>query len=89
MAKYLITYDLRAPGRKYDTLVAALRKAGCVPIAESVWLGNLQGNALGVRDNIRALVDANDRVVVIELKPGDWAVWQGFTEGIAWLEANL
>ena len=91
MGLYLITYDLRNPGRKYTalhTLLGTTWKAE--KIAESVWLARLTGPAPAIRSLIQQSVDANERVVVIELYKGaDWATNLGLPQGVAWLKANV
>jgi hypothetical protein len=87
MALYLITYDLRKPGRKYDDLYTLLETSWKAKrLAESVWLAELKGPAEAIRDLMLAQLDANDRVAVIEIVSGaDWAVQQGMTGGVALL----
>lgn len=90
MGLYLITYDLRAPGRNYDSLHRLLGTTWKgKKLAESVWVASLKGPASAVRDFIRTTIDRNDRVVVIELKaPFDWASIHGLTGGVQLLRAH-
>lgn len=70
----LVTYDLQKPGRNYDVLYEALRKAGTSwarPV-ESVWLLDTGKAAEVIHDELRPHVDANDRLFVVELKPHWW-----------------
>jgi hypothetical protein len=85
MPCYLITYDLRKPGRNYAALHRLLATTWkCGRVAESVWLGVLNGPASGVRDLIRQTVDANDRIFVVEIAKGvDWAAFRAIQTGIA------
>lgn len=89
MGLYLITYDLRQPGRNYTTLHTLLGTTWkAKKIAESVWLANLKGPAPDVRNLIQHQIDHNDRVVVIELfKGADWATSFGLKPGTDWLKA--
>lgn len=89
MSLYLITYDLRAPGRNYDALYRLLATTWKgKKLAESVWVAPLKGPASGVRDIVRTVVDRNDRIVVVELKaPFDWAAIHGFPGGLQLLRA--
>ena len=88
MALFLITYDLRKPGRNYGALYDLLRGTWSgAKIAESIWLAELKGPAPAIRQIVVSTVDSNDRVAVIELKqPFDWAVQQGLPEGVALLK---
>lgn len=87
--KYMITYDNAAP-RNYSALYTLLQSWKAARVAESVWLAELRGPASAVRDAVRTKLEAADRVIVIELKPGsDWATWQALPAGGDWLKQNL
>jgi hypothetical protein len=83
MALFLITYDLRKPGRNYAALYDLLGKTWqAAKIAESVWLAELKGPAPAIRKLIVATVDGNDRIAVIQLRaPFDWAIQEGGLSG--------
>lgn len=84
MTTYLITYDLRSPGQNYGALHDLLgREWRGQRLTESLWLCDLAGPAETIRDLIVNLVDANDRIAVLELATGiDWAVQQGMAGGV-------
>ena len=88
MALFLITYDLRKPGRNYDDLYKLLDDTWHAKrLVESVWLAELTGPAPTIRDLIRGLVDANDRLAVIEVTgDADWATGYGMPEGVSLLK---
>ncbi len=90
MALYLITYDLRKPGRNYDDLYKLLRDTWTAkPIAESVWLAELNGPAAAIRDIVLGAVDANDRILAIEVtSSADWAARNGLPAGVALLQKH-
>lgn len=89
MALYAISYDLHK-NRDYDALYEVLRKWKAVRLLESLWLANLTGNAAGVRDALKAALDNDDSVAVIELKRGsDWACIRAKEAGVGWLRSNL
>lgn len=89
MPAFLITYDLRAPGRNYDALHRLLGTTWRGQrVAESVWLAELVGPAPAIRDAIVRVLDRNDRIVVIELRARfDWAAKHGMPGGIARLQS--
>lgn len=91
MSNYLITYDLRAPGRSYEKLYGLLRDTWrAQPLAESVWVAELRGPAPLVRDAIQYHCDQNDRIVVIELSHGaEWATTQAVPAGVTWLSRHI
>lgn len=69
---YLITYDLRAPGRDYDSLWKALRAIGARRVLESVWVTPNNGKSTKkIRDQLKQHIDDNDRLLVAEVD--DWA----------------
>jgi hypothetical protein len=92
MPAYLISYDLRKV-RKYDALLKQLRDWSCHKLHESTWLGVLKGPAPTIRTLLRRHIDGDDRLAVLELRPGaDWAltaVDQQDRRSGAWLSANV
>ena len=88
MSTYLISYDLRSPGRNYEPLYEYLRSYGTrsKPL-ESVWIIVAEKSAKTIRDEITAIVDSGDGVLV--LKSGFEAAWRGVGSGDDWLKKNL
>jgi hypothetical protein len=88
MACYIISYDLRQPGRNYDQLFAALRAYGTwARINESVWAVVTTQTAVEVRDNLLNRIDANDRLFVI--RSGAEAAWRNQICKPEWLKEHL
>ena len=75
MAKYIVSYDLIAPGKNYQLLYDALEKAGAKKVLLSQWVLNSNQTAMQLRDAIHAYMDANDRILVDELSASNWAGW--------------
>lgn len=67
MSVLLVTYDLRKPGRSYEPLYAALRKYMHCHGMESIWLLDTVAEPAAVRDQLAALIDANDAIFVVRL----------------------
>jgi hypothetical protein len=89
MALYLISYDLRK-ARNYQPVYDQLAKWGAVRVLESLWLTCVALAANQVRDVLGALVDADDGVIVIELKAGStWSGLRAKPPGIEWLRQNI
>lgn len=90
MTLFLISYDLRAPGRNYPSLYEALAQWKAVRLLESVWLADLPaGRAEPIRDSLQRHLDANDWLAVIELPPGiDWATHLCAKPGVDKLKLN-
>lgn len=81
-AIFLITYDLKQPGRNYNSLFAAIRALGpgqYLRPLESVWIlaitSPLWVNALGIRNELAQHIDMNDGLMVIEITGAQWASW--------------
>lgn len=87
MSLYLITYDLRQPGRNYKPLYDLLNQWQAKKVAESVWIADLKGPASAIRDLLQETMDANDRVVVLALVGQfGWAAKNAMPEGVALLK---
>lgn len=75
MAIFIVSYDLRAPGRNYESLYKALRSVSFAHPLESFWLVEHNGPASLIRDTLKGHLDKNDGVAVIEFtEHADWAV---------------
>ena len=72
MAIYLVTYDLRQPGRSYTPVHEYLKRYTYCKGLESVWFLDTAVPAAKIRDELKTLVDANDRIFVSRLQ-GEWA----------------
>jgi hypothetical protein len=72
MAVTLVTYDLKKPGRNYQPVHDYLKKYTYCKGLESVWLLDTTATTAKIRDDLKALVDANDIVFVARLT-GSWA----------------
>ncbi|RIV77079.1 hypothetical protein D2V04_13295 [Pelagerythrobacter aerophilus] len=72
MAIMLVTYDLKQPGRDYQPVFDHIKTnyTWCKGL-ESVWLLDTTKTAQTIRDELKALVDSNDKVFVTRLQ-GNW-----------------
>ncbi|MBQ3557828.1 MAG: hypothetical protein IJA11_08565 [Oscillospiraceae bacterium] len=68
--KYLVSYDLNKPGKNYNDVYEAIKAASdgtwCKPL-ESVWIIRSALSVNAVYDLIFPHLDANDRLLVIEV----------------------
>jgi hypothetical protein len=87
MAAYVISYDLRSPGRDYAPLIKALRDAGAIRPLESVWLLDSVLAAGALRDRLTSMMDSNDGVLVIEIGPA-WGSKGILENAVEWLKAR-
>ncbi|MFA5306930.1 MAG: hypothetical protein WC365_05790 [Candidatus Babeliales bacterium] len=68
---YLISYDLIAPGQKYNAVSDAIKKASYLnnwlhPL-ESTWIIKSYNTAAAIYENIKTAFDANDRFAIFEV----------------------
>lgn len=89
MNVYSITYDLHTPGQKYQCLKVKLEAYGYYWHAQqSVWLIKTNDSAASIRDNLKACLDNNDKIIVARLSRE--AAWAGYSkEVIDWLKGAL
>lgn len=86
---YLISYDAHKD-RQYDRLYELMDVWEARPLLDSVWLAQLVGPAEVVRDHIRAALDDDDSVAVIEIAPdAQWATRFCRKVGVRWLEEHI
>ncbi len=86
MAIFLVTCDLRPPGRNYERFYARLRLWGAVRALESVWFIEAPDAATPIKDDLCKFVNADDGILVVEITAeADWAL-QNLRAGAAdWL----
>lgn len=86
---YHISYDLRKPGKDYERLYEEIKNLGpwCHPV-DSTWYVDTSETAEGIRNSLRAVMDASDALVVTAARaPG---AWYGLSDNIsAWLKSHL
>ena len=89
MAIWMVSYDLRAPGRNYEPLYKALKAVPYARPLESVWFIEAAGPSSRIRDILLPLLDRNDGLIVMELtESADWAVWGINTPSKDWIIAK-
>ena len=88
MPAYIVTYDAHHD-RDYQSLYDAMEEIGGVRLAGSVWGISSVQSVSEVRDWVRALLDANDTVVVLRIqrRPA-WATRNAPREATDWLPAR-
>ncbi len=67
MSIVLATYDLKAPGKNYDSVHTHLEKFTHCKGLESVWLLDTTKALSTIRDDLRGKIDANDIVFAVKL----------------------
>jgi hypothetical protein len=89
LSTLLVGYDLNSPGKDYTDLIDKIKTYGAWwHHLDSTWLIKTAKTPTEVRDDLRALQDANDELLVIDVS-GDGRAWTGFNEsGSAWLKGT-
>lgn len=90
MSTYLVGYDLDKPGQNYSALTTDLESFGTWwHHLDSTWLIQTSLSHTALRDRLKAHLDTNDELLVIDVT-GDRAAWYGFSaKGSQWLKDNL
>ncbi|MNC02045.1 hypothetical protein D3C76_476840 [compost metagenome] len=78
-----ISYDLRSPGQSYEKVIDAIKSLGpWAKVQESVWYVNAALTAEFAAKQVRAEMDENDRLIVVDASNND-AYWFNLTEAVA------
>ena len=89
MVQYLIGFEGRGT-RPYDVLQDAIHGAGGVRLLDGLWGLDSQSDASEIRDWVHSLMDDEDAIFVLQLKPGQhWASRHLKTVGNDWLKTHL
>jgi hypothetical protein len=67
----LVSYDLDKPGQNYDGLTNRLKQLGAFRVLFSQWALFTTLTPVQLRDDLKAFVDANDRLLITVV--ADWA----------------
>lgn len=89
MATLMIAYDLNRGG-DYHALIERIKTLGAWwHNLDSLWLVKTGKSASEVRDLLKAHLDANDELLVIDVS-GRARAWKGFSEsGSKWLKETF
>jgi hypothetical protein len=90
MNTYLISYDLRQPGKDYATLHNHLKSydTWAKPL-ESVWLIKSGLSYTEIRNAVRLYIDTNDKILIVDVT-GRSAAWNNLADNVStWIKNNL
>ena len=88
MTAFLISYDLKVPGRDYSGLYEAIKGSGqWWHYLDSTWIVIIQGSAQQIWERLAPHVDKNDYVLIIQVSDNV----QGWLPKDAWdwIHANV
>lgn len=86
---YIVSYDLRVPGQRYEELSELIKKQGAwARLGGSAYLLESDKSAVELRDCFKSALDANDKLYVgIVTAP---AAWTGMSSGVSeWIKKRL
>lgn len=88
MKTYLISYDLKIPGRNYQGLYDVLKSfSKWGNINDSVWIIKSSKSSVEIRDYLLKYMDYNDSLFVIKTEKE--AAWRNVRANSEWLKNNL
>ena len=73
MRMITVSYDLMKPGQDYTVLLNRIRTLGGVRPLESYWTFQSASTAAQIRDDLLRYIDANDRLLVVDVTNGQFA----------------
>lgn len=92
MFTYLISYDLGVPetSELYKILIKKIKSFGAwAKPLKSVFLIKTDKTTGNIRDELTALVDSNDRILVVDVTKAGWATFDVPKEVNEWMKNNL
>jgi hypothetical protein len=90
LATFLIDYDLNKPEKDYPKLIDHIKSyPNWCRYLMSSWMIKTDRTTTQVRDDMRAFIDANDDLIVVDVT-ADSAAWYGLSDEISnWIKNNL
>jgi hypothetical protein len=90
MGTFLVGYDLNKSGQDYGELIDTLKGFGTYwHHLDSTWIIESDLSHTEIRDLLKAHIDANDELLVVNITD-DAAAWAGFNaKGSKWLKDHL
>lgn len=92
MSVYLISYDLGSPetSADYEKLIDHIKsfEDWCKP-EYSLWLIRTGKSVSTVRDELKELVDGNDRILVVNVTNSTWTSYQLPGKVTEWMKTNM
>ncbi|MEV7979417.1 hypothetical protein [Streptomyces sp. NPDC086519] len=86
----MISYDLKKPGQDYETLIKEIKALGsswCHAL-KSTWLVETVKSADQVRATLKARMDANDLILVVNVTGDNYSGYLD-EEVVAWLRTHM
>jgi hypothetical protein len=89
MPHFVVSYDLHYQ-RHYQPVWDLLESWGAIRLLESLWVVTRNSQPGTLREALKAVMDGDDSVAVIELGTGSqWATQNARQAGVQWLSRNI
>ena len=89
MPVYMISYDLKFPGRDYPKIEKMIKQLGsCIKPLSSLWFIDTHLSSVQIRDALISAVDINDRILVVPVIRGA-AAKNVEQQNWNWIESHL
>jgi hypothetical protein len=87
VSTYLVGFDLDSPGQDYRGISKRLQELSAWwHNLDSTWLVKTEMTSVQLRDDLSKLLDANDKLLIIDVT-GRPAAWSGFSDrASAWIK---
>ena len=93
MFTYLISYDLAGPETRadYKQLIDYIKSnfASWAKPHKSLWIVKSTQPIQAIRDNLRQKVDANDKILILDVSKDNWASYNLSSDVAEWMQNNL
>lgn len=80
MRIHLVSYDLSRPGQDYPAIVSRLVQLGAKRVLYSQWMLKNAMTPVQLADDLRRFLDANDRILVVDVTNAPMAWYNLQTE---------
>ena len=88
MKTIMVEYDLISPGQKYEAISKYIKQHSWAKPLASCWLIRTTKSVERVRDDVVALIDRNDKVLVTDVT-GDAMAWFGLPQDVSdWIKSE-
>ncbi|HPW34554.1 MAG TPA: CRISPR-associated protein Cas2 [Candidatus Paceibacterota bacterium] len=92
MKTFLISYDLGVPETHSDYVllsnhIKSFYSSWARPV-KSVWILKSEKDTVQIRDEIKSVLDSNDKLIVVEMS-GDWGTYNISKEITDWMKNNI
>src|SRR5262245_22307166 len=87
---YMVSYDLRNPGRDYSKLIDGIKQVAhaSAPVLKSDWLIFFFQAEDGIRDELKPLLDESDVLLVVKIRPEEFASYNLDQTLLDWLKEH-